>query len=64
MSRILALAEKELLQLRRDPVLLRLVMLLPALMLLLFGYAINFTLKNIPLALYDASYPFMLIPSS
>lgn len=55
MSRILALAEKELLQLRRDPVLLRLVMLLPALMLLLFGYAINFTLKNIPLALYDAS---------
>jgi len=55
MNRILALAEKELLQLRRDPILLRLVVFLPALMLLLFGYAINFTLSNIPLALYDAS---------
>ena len=55
MSRILALAEKDLIQLRRDPVLLRLVVFLPALMLLLFGYAINFTLSNVPLALYDAS---------
>lgn len=55
MSRILALAEKEFIQLRRDPVLLRLVVFLPALMLLLFGYAINFTLSNVPLSLYDAS---------
>ncbi len=55
MSRVLALAQKELLQIRRDHVLPRLIVLLPTLMLLLFGYAINFTLKDIPLALYDAS---------
>lgn len=55
MSRILALAGKEFIQLRRDPVFLRLVVFLPALMLLLFGYAINFTLSNVPLSLYDAS---------
>ncbi|MCH1927551.1 hypothetical protein L6232_22395, partial [Shewanella sp. C31] len=55
MNRILALAEKELLQIRRDHVLPRLIVLLPSLMLLLFGYAINFTLKGIPLAVYDAS---------
>lgn len=55
MIRILALAEKDLIQLRRDPVLLRLVVFLPALMLLLFGYAINFTLSNVPLTLDDAS---------
>jgi len=55
MSRILALAEKELLQIRRDHVLPRLIVLLPSLMLLLFGYAINFTLKNIPVAVLDAA---------
>jgi ABC-2 type transport system permease protein len=55
MSRILALAEKELLQIRRDHVLPRLIVLLPSLMLFLFGYAINFTLKNIPVAVHDAA---------
>ncbi|TFU27682.1 ABC transporter permease [Thermus tengchongensis] len=55
MNRILALAEKEFLQIRRDHVLPRLIVLLPSLMLLLFGYAINFTLKGIPLAVHDAS---------
>jgi ABC-2 type transport system permease protein len=54
-NRILALAEKEFLQIRRDRVLPRLIVLLPSLMLLLFGYAINFTLKHIPLALHDAA---------
>ena len=55
MSRILALAEKELLQIRRDHVLPWLIVLLPSLMLFLFGYAINFTLKNIPVAVHDAA---------
>ncbi|MCS7217433.1 MAG: ABC transporter permease [Thermus sp.] len=55
MNRVLALAEKELLQIRRDRVLPRLIVLLPTLMLLLFGYAINFTLEGIPLAVADAS---------
>ncbi|AFV77166.1 ABC-type multidrug transport system, permease component [Thermus oshimai JL-2] len=55
MNRILALAEKELLEIRRDKVLPRLIVLLPTLMLLLFGYAINFTLTGIPLSVYDGS---------
>lgn len=55
MGRIFALAEKDLIQLRRDPVLLRLVVFLPARMLLLFGYAINFTLSKVPIALCEAS---------
>lgn len=54
MNRVLALAEKELLQIRRDRVLPRLIVLLPTLMLLLFGYAINFTLEGIPLAVAEA----------
>jgi len=55
MSRIAALAEKEFTQIRRDPALSRLIVGLPILMVLLFGYALNFTLSDIRLAVYDAS---------
>lgn len=55
MKRILALAHKEALQIRRDHVLPRLIVGLPVLMLLLFGYAINFTLSHIQLSVFDAS---------
>lgn len=55
MNRILALAQKEFTQIRRDHVLSRLIVGLPIVMTLLFGYAINFTLSNIRLALYDGS---------
>ncbi|MDX2003680.1 MAG: ABC transporter permease [Meiothermus sp.] len=55
MTRILALARKEFTQIRRDHVLSRLIVGLPIVMTLLFGYAINFTLSNINLALYDGS---------
>lgn len=53
MDRILALAQKEFMQIRRDPVLLRLVLLLPVVLLILFGYALNTSLKNIPLGVVD-----------
>jgi ABC-2 type transport system permease protein len=53
--RVLAIARKELIQLRRDPVLPRLVVLLPVMMLILFGYALNTNVTNIPLAVHDAS---------
>lgn len=55
MNRIAALAEKEFTQIRRDPALSRLIVGLPILMVLLFGYAINFTLSGIRLAVYDGS---------
>lgn len=55
MSRILALAHKEALQIRRDPILPRLIISLPIAMMLLFGYAINFTLTGVKVVVYDAS---------
>lgn len=55
MNRIRAMAEKEFTQIRRDAVLPRLIVGLPVLMVLLFGYAINFTLSGIKLAVYDGS---------
>lgn len=55
MSRIMALAQKEFTQIRRDHVLSRLIVGLPIVMTLLFGYAINFTLSGIRLAVYDGS---------
>lgn len=55
MNRIAALARKEFTQIRRDHVLSRLIVGLPIIMTLLFGYAINFTLSGIRLAVYDGS---------
>jgi len=52
-SRVQAVARKEMLELRRDPVLLRVILVLPVAMLLLFGYAVNFNLKQIPTAIWD-----------
>ncbi len=56
LDRTLALARKELIELRRDPLLLRIVILLPLAMLIIFGYAVNFTLSHIPMALLDLSH--------
>ncbi len=52
-SRVRAVARKEMLELRRDPVLLRVILILPVAMLLLFGYAVNFNLERIPTAVWD-----------
>lgn len=48
-----AIARKEALQLRRDPRSLALAFLLPVALLLFFGYAISFDVKNIGLAVLD-----------
>lgn len=55
-SRTLAVARKELLHVRRDAVLPRLIVLLPVMLLLLFGYALNTDVKNIRLAVVDGSH--------
>ncbi|MFN8179629.1 MAG: ABC transporter permease [bacterium] len=51
--RLLAIARKETLQLRRDPRSLALGFALPLLLLLLFGYAISWDIKDIATAVLD-----------
>ena len=55
MSRITALARKEFLQIRRDPILIRLIVLLPVILLILFGFALNTSLKNMKIHVVDHS---------
>lgn len=55
-SRVGAIAGKEFIQVRRDPVLVRLIILLPLFLLIIFGYAINNTVKDITLAVHDRSH--------
>ncbi len=52
-SRLLAIARKEIIQLRRDPRSLLMAFVLPVLLVLLFGYAISFDVKQIPIAVHD-----------
>jgi ABC-2 type transport system permease protein len=51
--RIGAIAWKELRQLRRDRMTLAMMILLPVMQLLLFGYAINTDVRHIPTIVYD-----------
>jgi len=50
---IITIIRKELIQLRRDPKMLRIVFLPPILQLILLGYAANMDVKNLPLAVVD-----------
>jgi ABC-2 type transport system permease protein len=52
-SRLLAMSRKEVIQLRRDPRSLALAFALPVLLLILFGYAISWDVRNIRLAVLD-----------
>lgn len=52
-TRLLAMARKEWVQLRRDPRSLMLAFLLPVLLLIFFGYAIRMDVKDIGLAVLD-----------
>ena len=54
--RLLAIARKESLQLRRDKRSLALAFLLPVLLLVLFGYAITWDVNDIPLAVVDQDH--------
>jgi ABC-2 type transport system permease protein len=51
--RIWAVARKELRQAFRDPLTLAMLLGLPAMMLVLYGYAINFDVRHVPLAVQD-----------
>lgn len=53
MARALVIAWKELLQLRRDRMTLAMMVMLPLLQLMLFGYAINTDVRHMPTVIYD-----------
>ena len=53
LRRLLAIMMKELRQLRRDRVTLAMIMGMPIMQLLLFGYAINLNLRDLPAAVVD-----------
>lgn len=52
-KRILAIIKKETRQLRRDKRLLAVIFFFPVLLLIMFGYAVNFDVKNVKIAIYD-----------
>jgi ABC-2 type transport system permease protein len=51
--RLIAILKKEFRQVRRDRISLGLLLFLPAFMLIMFGYALNFDVKHIPFAVLD-----------
>jgi ABC-2 type transport system permease protein len=52
-QRLFAIAQKELLQLRRDRLTMAMMVMFPVVQLLLFGYAINTDVRHIPSAVFD-----------
>src|ERR1019366_4108088 len=53
MSRLLALVKKEFLQLRRDTITLRMIVVVPVMQTLIFGYAINHDVKHLRKVVLD-----------
>lgn len=54
-QRFLAIMKKEFIQVSRDEFSLRLPLIMPIMLLLLFGYAIKIEVDNIPMAVFDQS---------
>lgn len=55
-QRIKHLVRKEFIQLRRDPRMLRLVLVAPVIQLIIFGYAVTTDLKHVPTAVIDMDH--------
>src|SRR5215813_3772771 len=55
-ERFLAVLHKEWIQVRRDPMTLRLIIALPVMQLFLFGYAINTDPKHLPTGLLSSEH--------
>jgi ABC-2 type transport system permease protein len=58
MKRLLALTWKEFLQLKRDPLTVRMIAVVPIMQLLIFGYAINYDVKRLTTVVLDESRSF------
>src|SRR5215472_13114604 len=56
LKRLRSLLRKEWIQVRRDPITLRLIIALPIMQLFLFGYAINANPKHLPTGLLSAEH--------
>lgn len=56
MNRLLAIIIKELQQMRRDRMTLAMMIALPVMQILLFGYAIDTDVRNIPTVIYDQDH--------
>ena len=54
-SRLRAMIHKEFVQMRRDPATLRIILIVPVMQLLLFGYAIRTDVRNLPTVVFDES---------
>lgn len=52
-ARLLAVARKEIIQIRRDPRSLAIVIIMPVVLMLLFGYGVSLDLKHLPIYVYD-----------
>ena len=55
MKRLIALTWKELLQLKRDHISMRLIVGIPLMQLIIFGYAINYDVKHLTTVVLDES---------
>ncbi len=55
LQRFLSIVRKEFIQVRRDPISLRLPIFMPIFMMLLFGYAVNTEVEKIKTAVFDQS---------
>lgn len=55
LKRFMTIVKKEFLQVRRDPISLRLPFAMPIIMMLLFGYAVNTEVERIPTVIFDQS---------
>ena len=54
-KRFLSIIKKEFIQVKRDPISLRLPFIMPVVMMLLFGYAVNTEVDKIPTVIFDKS---------
>lgn len=54
-QRFAAIIKKEFIQIKRDPISLRLPIVMPIMMMLLFGYAVTTEVDKIPTAIFDQS---------
>jgi ABC-2 type transport system permease protein len=52
-TRLLVMAKKEILQILRDPRSLAIVFIMPAILVVLFGYGVNLDLKGLPVYVYN-----------
>lgn len=55
LERLRAMVKKEFVQMRRDPATLRLVLAVPVMQLLIFGFAIRTDVRNLPTVVFDQS---------